>query len=105
MPLNPDQTPTADFGDNSFIVSRGDFPMSEPKIAQKGPYPVELEAGKSYFWCSCGLSANQPFCDGSHKTTDRTPVKFDATESKTVYLCGCKHTANPVFCDGTHATL
>jgi CDGSH iron-sulfur domain-containing protein 3 len=95
----------ANLGDNLSIDQRGDFPMSEPKIAQKGPYPVELEAGKSYFWCSCGLSANQPFCDGSHKTTDRTPVKFDATESRTVYLCGCKHTANPVFCDGTHATL
>jgi CDGSH-type Zn-finger protein len=79
--------------------------MSEPKIAQTSPYPVLVEAGKSYFWCSCGLSANQPFCDGSHKTTDHTPVKFDATESKTVFFCGCKHTANPVFCDGTHASL
>jgi CDGSH-type Zn-finger protein len=79
--------------------------MSEPTIAQKGPYPVQVEAGKSYFWCSCGLSANQPFCDGSHKTTDMTPVKFEATESKTVYLCGCKHTANPVLCDGSHSRL
>jgi CDGSH-type Zn-finger protein len=79
--------------------------MSEPNIAQKGPYPVEVEAGKSYFWCSCGLSANQPFCDGSHKTTDHTPVKFEATESKTVYFCGCKHTASPVMCDGSHAKL
>jgi CDGSH-type Zn-finger protein len=79
--------------------------MSEPHIAQKGPYPVEVEAGKSYYWCSCGLSANQPFCDGSHKTTDRTPVKFEASESKTVYFCGCKHTASPVLCDGTHASL
>jgi CDGSH iron-sulfur domain-containing protein 3 len=95
----------ANFGDNPFIVRRGEFSMFEAKIAQKGPYPVELEAGKSYFWCSCGLSANQPFCDGSHKTTDHTPVKFEATESGTAYLCGCKHTANPVFCDGTHSTL
>ncbi len=79
--------------------------MSEPTIAQKSPYPIQVEAGKSYYWCACGLSANQPFCDGSHKTTDFTPVKFEAAESKTVYLCGCKHTANPVFCDGTHARI
>lgn len=79
--------------------------MSEPVIAQKGPYPVQLEAGKSYFWCACGLSANQPFCDGSHKTTSLSPVKLEATESKTVYLCGCKHSASPVYCDGTHGTL
>ncbi len=79
--------------------------MSEPTIAQKGPYAVQVEAGKSYYWCACGLSANQPFCDGSHKATDLNPMKFEATESKTVYLCGCKHTANPVFCDGSHAKL
>jgi CDGSH-type Zn-finger protein len=93
------------FGDNPYIDHRGDFSMSEPKIAQRGPYPVELEAGKSYFWCSCGLSANQPFCDGSHKVTDHTPVRFEATETGTAYLCGCKHTASPVFCDGTHSKL
>ena len=72
--------------------------MSEPTIAQKGPYPIEVEAGKSYYWCACGLSANQPFCDGSHKATDLTPVKFEATESKTVYLCGCnQHCAHDAF--------
>jgi CDGSH-type Zn-finger protein len=79
--------------------------MAEPIIAQKSPYPVEVEAGKSYYWCSCGQSANQPFCDGSHKTTEFTPVKFEATETKTVYFCGCKHTANPGFCDGSHTKL
>ena len=79
--------------------------MSEPTIAQKSPYPIQVEAGKSDYWCACGLSANQPFCDDSHKTTDFTPVKFEAAESKTVYRCGCKHTANPVFCDGTHARI
>ena len=79
--------------------------MSEPKIAQKSPYSVEVEAGKSYFWCACGESAKQPFCDGSHKGSGFTPVKFEATESKTVHFCGCKHTANPVFCDGSHAKL
>jgi CDGSH-type Zn-finger protein len=79
--------------------------MSEPTIAQKGPYPVEVEAGKSYFWCACGKSAKQPFCDGSHKGTDFTPVKFDATEDKTVYFCGCKHSKNPPLCDGSHHKL
>ncbi len=79
--------------------------MSEPKIAQKGPYAVEVEAGKSYYWCACGQSSGQPFCDGSHKGSDFTPVKFIAPESKTVYFCGCKHSANPVLCDGTHAKL
>ena len=86
-------------------TAKGEVSMSEPTIAQKGPFPIQVEAGKSYYWCSCGLSANQPFCDGSHKSTDLTPVKFEATESKTVYLCGCKHTANPVFCDGSHGRL
>jgi CDGSH-type Zn-finger protein len=80
-------------------------PMTEAKIAQKGPYPVEVEAGKSYYWCACGQSAKQPFCDGSHKGGDFTPVKFEAAESKTVYFCGCKHSGNPVLCDGSHAKL
>ena len=79
--------------------------MSEPTIAQKAPYAVPVEAGKSYYWCSCGKSAAQPFCDGSHKVTDFTPVKFEATETKTVYFCGCKHSADPVLCDGSHHKL
>ena len=79
--------------------------MTEPTIAQRGPYAVELESGKSYSWCACGMSANQPFCDGSHKGSGMTPVKFEATESGTVYLCGCKHTANQPFCDGSHNSL
>jgi CDGSH-type Zn-finger protein len=79
--------------------------MADPVIAQKSPYAVEVEAGKSYFWCACGLSANQPFCDGSHKSGDFRPVKFEATESKTVYFCGCKHSASPPLCDGSHHKL
>ena len=79
--------------------------MPEPKIAQKGPYPVAVEASKTYYWCACGRSANQPFCDGSHKGSEFTPMKYEADESKTVYFCGCKHTATPCMCDGTHATL
>lgn len=76
-----------------------------PKIAQAAPFKIELEAGKSYFWCSCGQSANQPFCDGSHKGSTFTPVKFIAEEAKTAFLCGCKHSAKAPFCDGAHKTL
>ncbi len=79
--------------------------MTAPKIAQKAPYPVEVEAGKSYFWCSCGQSSKQPFCDGSHKGSDFAPVKFEATETKTVFFCGCKHSDAPVTCDGSHNAL
>lgn len=79
--------------------------MSEPEIAQRGPYAVQVEAGKSYYWCACGRSASQPFCDGSHKGTGFTPVQFVASESKTVYFCGCKHTGHPVMCDGSHSRL
>ena len=79
--------------------------MSNPTIARKGPYAVELQAGKLYAWCACGRSANQPFCDGAHMGTSFTPHPFTAEETKTGYLCGCKHTANPPFCDGSHTEL
>ncbi|MFT5430895.1 MAG: CDGSH-type Zn-finger protein [Myxococcota bacterium] len=79
--------------------------MSKPKIAQKGPYAVELEEGKKYAWCSCGMSSKQPFCDGSHKGTGFSPRVFTAEETTTGYLCGCKHTGGSPFCDGSHSSL
>ncbi|MEZ5690961.1 MAG: CDGSH iron-sulfur domain-containing protein [Rickettsiales bacterium] len=79
--------------------------MEKPVIAQKSPYKVELVAGKSYAWCSCGRSNSQPFCDGSHSGTGFSPLVWKAEESKLVYLCGCKHTKKQPFCDGTHSSL
>lgn len=79
--------------------------MADPRIAQKEPYEVEVEAGKSYMWCACGRSATQPFCDGSHAGTGLTPVKYECKESCTVFFCGCKQTGDKPFCDGTHAGL
>lgn len=77
----------------------------KPHIVQKAPYKVEVTAGQAYYWCSCGLSMNQPFCDGSHKTTELTPIAFTAEKTETVYLCGCKHSAKGAFCDGSHNKL
>ena len=76
-----------------------------PVITQKAPYPVEVTAGKTYFWCACGRSANQPFCDGSHKVTALTPVKYTAETDKKVFFCGCKHSKNAPLCDGSHKAL
>ncbi len=79
--------------------------MDEPVIAQKAPYAVAVEAGQDYFWCRCGRSTRQPFCDGAHKGSGLTPLKFHAEESKTLYLCGCKHSQTPPLCDGRHKQL
>ena len=79
--------------------------MTDPVIAQKAPFAVEVEAGKSYFWCSCGRSANQPFCDGSHKDTGLTPVKYTAEKDGRAFFCGCKNSANAPMCDGSHSKL
>jgi len=78
--------------------------MNKPVIAHKGPKMLSLEPG-TYFWCACGRSQNQPFCDGSHKVTEFKPISFTIDEKKTVWLCQCKHSGNKPYCDGTHRTL
>lgn len=76
--------------------------MSEPLSPKNGPYAEDVEAGKTYYWCSCGRSKNQPYCDGSHEGTGFQPVAFTAEKSEKVYFCGCKKTANQPLCDGSH---
>ncbi len=76
-----------------------------PKIAQKSPFPIEVVESKTYFWCACGRSQRQPFCDGSHKGTGFEPVKYTADATKKVFFCGCKHSENRPFCDGTHSKV
>jgi len=76
--------------------------MLKGKKAGDSAIVVEVEKNKSYFWCSCGLSSKQPFCDGSHKNTEYSPVKFIADETKKMFFCTCKQTNNQPFCDGSH---
>lgn len=79
--------------------------MSAPKIASTTPFPVEVEEGKSYFWCACGLSTNQPFCDGSHNGTEFVPQRYTAEKTGTVFFCGCKRSERMPLCDGSHNNL
>lgn len=79
--------------------------MNTPTIAQRSPYAVAVTAGNDYFWCRCGRSAAQPFCDGKHKGSAFTPLKYHADEDATLYFCGCKHTQTPPCCDGSHNRL
>ena len=76
--------------------------MSNPVRAEETPYAIDVEAGKSYYWCACGQSRKQPFCDGSHAGTAFTPLKYDAATARKVFFCGCKATANQPLCDGSH---
>jgi len=79
--------------------------MSKGIVAQKSPLAETVQAGKKYFWCACGRSASQPFCDGSHKGTDILPLMHAAKEAEEVYFCCCKQTSTPPFCDGSHNKL
>ena len=79
--------------------------MSEPDIGGRAPIAIEVEAGKSYWWCACGRSKTQPFCDGSHKDTRFTPVEFKAETSGKVFFCTCKRSARKPTCDGSHKKL
>ena len=78
--------------------------MSEKVIHDRKPAVLPLEAG-TYWWCACGRSQTQPYCDGSHKGTGLAPVKFTLPEGKTVALCNCKQTCSEPFCDGSHSRL
>lgn len=79
--------------------------MNNPKISGNSPKMENLQEGKTYAWCSCGGSANQVWCDGSHKTTEMTPKVFKAEKTKAAAICMCKQTKNPPYCDGSHAHL
>ena len=78
--------------------------MAVPVVAQRSPYAVELAPG-DYWWCACGQSKRQPFCDGTHKGSGMQPTKFSVSEAQKVWLCGCKHTGGKPFCDGSHSKL
>ena len=78
--------------------------MENPSTPQKSPYKVKVEKEKIYFWCACGVSQKQPFCDGSHKKEGKfKSIKYLAEESEELDFCGCKRTGRPPFCDGTHS--
>jgi CDGSH-type Zn-finger protein len=79
--------------------------MEKPVVAQRGPFGVAVEAGRKYFWCACGRSKAQPFCDGSHKGTGLAPVMFTADKGEELWFCGCKASGAKPFCDGSHNSL
>ena len=76
--------------------------MTKGQRAGNSAIAVEVEKGKSYYWCACGKSKNQPFCDRSHKGTEFNSVVYKAEETKKKFFCSCKQTDNPPFCDGSH---
>jgi CDGSH-type Zn-finger protein len=81
------------------------YDVSEAVVAGRAPIGVDVEAGKAYFWCACGRSKKQPFCDGSHKGSAFTPLKVEPDATKKAFFCVCKQTKNPPYCDGSHKAL
>lgn len=79
--------------------------MTEPVVAQKSPFAADVVEGRSYWWCACGQSKRQPFCDGSHKGTEFVPTEYKADATETVWFCGCKQTKTPPLCDGSHNAI
>lgn len=79
--------------------------ITEPEIGGRAPIAIEVEAGKSYWWCACGRSKKQPFCDGSHKPTSLTPIEFKVEKNEKVFFCTCKRSAKIPLCDGSHKKL
>ena len=79
--------------------------MAEPVVAQTSPYSADVVEGRSYWWCACGQSKRQPFCDGSHKGTEFVPIEYKADATGTVWFCGCKRTREAPLCDGSHNRL
>lgn len=79
--------------------------MSSPVVAGTAPLPIDVEAGKTYWWCTCGKSTQQPFCDGSHKGSEFAPLKYEANQTGKVWFCTCKQTRNAPLCDGSHKSI
>ena len=79
--------------------------MANAEIAQRGSFPTEVENGKTYWWCACGRSKNQPFCDGSHKGSEFSPMEYKSGKDGTVFFCGCKRSNRAPLCDGSHSRL
>mgnify|MGYP002783834610 CR=1 FL=1 len=79
--------------------------MTTPTVAARTPFAIDVEAGRTYWWCTCGRSAKQPFCDGSHKGSEFAPLQYQPQSAGKLWFCGCKATANPPLCDGSHKKL
>ena len=79
--------------------------MDAPRIAHTVPFPLPVKKGDQVYWCACGLSQTQPYCDGSHKGTGLAPVPYTATRDRIVFFCGCKHSSKGMICDGSHSKI
>ena len=87
------------------ISATGSSSMTTPNIAAREPIAVQVKAGETYWWCACGRSKSQPFCDGSHEGSSFSPKEFAASADRTLFFCACKHSKHAPLCDGTHKTV